>query len=240
MLLDVSSLLQTAASAWVDDDVASAVAELLYRSLELAPDPADELFTWMATVISSMHAHHPAAACGVVEQLAMRWGVDAAAAAAAGGQPCAAAAALQSLVNVLHGTVSATGQGPANDATVAALAAAEQCLCMCSTLIDPSYYQQLLVACASACSAAEVASLGGGLRFLGGLQQHADQAAGALAGSSPLGQALGAVAAPLGQALAHQLQGHCDDALVGQVARTLCWLLSTECVHTACWLIVPI
>jgi hypothetical protein len=39
MLLDVSSLLQTAASAWVDDDVAAAVAELLYRSLELAPDP---------------------------------------------------------------------------------------------------------------------------------------------------------------------------------------------------------
>ena len=227
MLLNVSSLLQTAASAWVDDDVSSAVAELLYRSLELAPDPSDELFTWMASVISSLHAHHAAAACGVVEQLAGRWGVDAAA-AVAGGQPCAAAAALQSLVSVLHGTVCATGQGVATDATVAALSAAEQCLCMCPGLIDPSYYQQLLVGCASACSAAEVASLGGGLRFLGGLQQHGEQAPGALAGSTPLGQALGAVAPPLGQALAHQLQGHCDDALVSQVARTLHWLLSTE------------
>jgi hypothetical protein len=101
-------------------------------------------------------------------------------------------------------------------------------LCMCSNLVDPSFYPQLLVGCVSACSAAEVASLGGGLRFLGGLQQHAEQAAGVLAGSTPLGQALGAVAAPLGQALAHQLQGHCDDALVSQVARTLYWLLSTE------------
>ncbi len=227
MLLGVSSLLQTAASAWVDDDVASAVAELLYRSLELAPDVSDELFAWMAAVISSLHAHHAATACGVVEQVAGRWGVDAAA-AAAGGQACAAVAALQSLVGVLHGTVSATGQGPATDSTVAALSAAEQCLCMCPTLIDPSFYPQLLVGCVSACSAAEVASLGGGLRFLGGLQQHAEQAAGALAGSTPLGQALGVVAAPLGQALAHQLQGHCDDALVGQVARTLYWLLSTE------------
>jgi len=227
MLLDVSSLLQTAASAWADDDVASAVAELLYRSLELAPDVSDELFGWMATVISSLHAHHAATACGVVEQLAGRWGVDAAA-AAAGGQPCAAAGALQSLIGVLHGTVSATGQGPATDATVAALSAAEQCLCFCSTLIDPSFYPQLLVGCVSACSAAEVASLAGGLRFLGGLQQHAEQVAGGLAMSSPLGQALGAVAAPLGQSLAHQLQGHCDDALVSNVARTLYWLLSTE------------
>ena len=83
MLLGVSSLLQTAASAWIDDDVASAVAELLYRSLELAPDVSDELFTWMAAVISSLHAHHAATACGVVEQLAGRWGVDASAAAAA-------------------------------------------------------------------------------------------------------------------------------------------------------------
>lgn len=227
MLLDVSSLLHTAASAWVDDDVASAVAELLYRSLELAPDVSDELFAWMATVISSLHAHHAATACGVVEQLAGRWGVDAAA-AAAGGQPCAAAVALQSLISLLHGTISATGQGPATDATVAVLSAAEQCLCFCSSLIDPSFYAQLLVGCVSACSAAEVASLAGGLRFLGGLQQHSEQAGGGLAASSPLGQALGAVAAPLGQALAHQLQGHCDDALVSHVARTLYWLLSTE------------
>jgi hypothetical protein len=200
----------------------------------------DELFGWMATVISSLHAHHPATACGVVEQLAGRWGVDAAAAAAAagGGQGCAAAAALQSLVGLLHSTVSAIGTGEATEATVAALAAAEQCLCMCPTLIDPSCYQNLLVGCAAACSAAEVSTLGGGLRFLGGLQQHAEQPAGAAGGGgatalsagTALGQALGAVAGPVGEALAHQLQGHCDDALVDSVARTLHWLLSTECV----------
>ena len=227
MLLEVSALLQAAASAWVDDDVAAAVAELLYRAQELAPSVEDELFPWMGSVITSLHAHHPGVACGVVEQLAARWGVDGAAA----GAGCAAGAALQSLVGLLHASVSAAngaGGGPATEASVAALAATEQCLCMCASLIDPAYYPSMLAGAASACGAAEVSSLSGGLRFLGGLQQYAGEVEGALSPAHPLGQALGAGASPLGQALAHQLNGHCDDALVGMVAKTLHWLLSSE------------
>jgi hypothetical protein len=51
-------MLQTAAAAWTDDDVTGAVAELLYRALELVTEPNDELFEWLTQACLNLHAHH--------------------------------------------------------------------------------------------------------------------------------------------------------------------------------------
>ena len=99
----------------------------------------DPLFTWMAQMTSALHAHHAVTACTTVEQLATRWGSDAVSAAPATGEPTLAASALQGLVGLLHGTCG--GESAEGEARVAALVAAEQCMAMCPSLIDPAFYR---------------------------------------------------------------------------------------------------
>ena len=200
---------------------------------------------------SALHAHHPVTACTTVEQLATRWGSDAVSAAPATGEPTLAASALQGLVGLLHGTCG--GESAEGEARVAALVAAEQCMAMCPSLIDPAFYRSAAcqytlrckalgpaeeVACCSGsvwlgaaadgCSAAELPLLSGSLRFIGGLQAHCESGD-TLSPSQPVGAALGAAAPALGRALGHQLRGRCDEALVSAVAKTLHWLLSSQC-----------
>ena len=88
---------------------------------------------------SALHAHHPVTACTTVEQLATRWGSDAVSAAPATGEPTLAASALQGLVGLLHGTCG--GESAEGEARVAALVAAEPCMAMCPSLIDPAFYR---------------------------------------------------------------------------------------------------
>lgn len=96
---------------------------------------------------------------------------------------------------------------------------AEEVACCCSVWLS---------AAADGCSAAELPLLSGSLRFIGGLQAHCESGD-TLSPSQPVGAALGAAAPALGRALGHQLRGRCDEALVSAVAKTLHWLLSSQC-----------
>ena len=52
-------MLQTAASAWHDDDVAAAVGELLYRAMELAGDVGIVIARFLRRVLATFLSFEP-------------------------------------------------------------------------------------------------------------------------------------------------------------------------------------
>eukprot|EP01051_Picozoa_sp_SAG22_P002417 SAG22_NODE_106_length_19904_cov_14.387175_11_plen_64_part_00 len=49
-----AEVLQAAAAEWADKDVADAMAELLRRAVPLVTGPADELATWLGSMLTAL------------------------------------------------------------------------------------------------------------------------------------------------------------------------------------------
>eukprot|EP01047_Picozoa_sp_COSAG01_P087982 COSAG01_NODE_20486_length_951_cov_0.746479_1_plen_136_part_00 len=119
--------------------------------------------SWLHLVITSLHAHHPAAGCGVVEQLLVRWG----SLANDAGGPSRASAAIHGLMGVVEASLGVSEM--AGEGLAAALSCAEQYTAFCADIIGADsgaatvHYSQCMASTVAAAAAAEPATLSAAL-----------------------------------------------------------------------------